>query len=94
MFPTGLVLVADDDLLLDEMSGVRIGRGAARPTARPRTASQYATRDRGALKQALLAAGWPAADEAGFDAGPALGSVPSRPTCATIRRDAIAGVVA
>ena len=68
----GLVLVADDDVLLDEVAGVR---AVGELLGRRLDPHRFAVRDhdRGALKQALLAAGWPAADEAGFDAGMPLG---------------------
>ncbi|MFN0089397.1 MAG: DNA repair helicase XPB [Acidimicrobiales bacterium] len=70
----GLVLVSDDDVLLDELAGVRgLGELLGRRLDRHRFAVRE--HDRGALKQALLAAGWPAADEAGFETGVALDPV-------------------
>jgi DNA excision repair protein ERCC-3 len=72
--PEGLVLVADDDLLLDELEGIRtIAELLGRRLDRHRFA--VAEHDRGALKQALLAAGWPASDEAGFGEGMPLDPV-------------------
>ncbi len=68
----GLVLATDSDTLLDELGGLRtVGELLGRRLDRHRVAVRDA--DRGALKQALLAAGWPAADEAGFEVGTALG---------------------
>lgn len=66
--PDGLVLVADDPLVLDEIAGIRT---VAELLGRRLDDHRFAVRDhdRGAVKQALLAAGWPVADEAGFDAG-------------------------
>ncbi|MFV0525625.1 MAG: DNA repair helicase XPB [Acidimicrobiales bacterium] len=60
-----LVLASDDPLLLDEVSGHRqvrelLGRRVDDHTISVREG------DRGAVKQALLACGWPPADEAGF----------------------------
>jgi DNA excision repair protein ERCC-3 len=72
--PEGLVLVADDDLLLDELGGLRTVAELLGPRL-DRNRFRVRESDRGALKQALLAAGWPAADEAGFDAGVPLGPV-------------------
>ena len=67
----GLVLAADDPLLLDEIAGVRtVAELLGRRLDEHRLS--IADRDRGALKQALLAAGWPAADEGGFEAGTTL----------------------
>ncbi len=70
--PEGLVLVSDDDVLLDEIAGVG---AVAELLDRRLDRHRFSVRehDRGALKQALLAAGWPAADEAGFEAGMPLG---------------------
>ena len=68
----GLVLATDDDALLDEVSGLRtVGELLDRRLDRHRFGVRNA--DRGALKQALLAAGWPVADEAGFEAGTEFG---------------------
>ncbi len=71
---SGLVLASDDAVLLDEVSGYR----AVKPLLGTRLDDHcFAVRegDRGPLKQALLAHGWPAADEAGFDQGAALAPV-------------------
>lgn len=72
--PDGLVLVADDDLLLDELAR---DRTVAQLVDRRLDRHRFAVReqDRGPLKQALLAAGWPAADEAGFEEGLPIGPV-------------------
>lgn len=72
--PDGLVLVADEPSVLDELAGVR---QVAELLDRRLDEHRFAVReqDRGALKQALLAAGWPASDEAGFDAGMPLPEV-------------------
>jgi DNA excision repair protein ERCC-3 len=68
----GLVLATDSDTLLDELGGLRtVGEFFGRRLDAHRVAVRDT--DRGALKQALLAAGWPAADEAGFEAGTELG---------------------
>ena len=69
--PDGLVLVADDALVLDQLAKVR---SVAELLDRRLDDHRFAIRepDRGALKQALLAAGWPAADEAGFETGASL----------------------
>jgi len=67
----GLVLVGDSDHLLDEVSRYRsVAELLGRRLDRHRFA--ISDRDRGAVKQALLAAGWPVADEAGFQAGAVL----------------------
>jgi len=72
--PEGLVLVADDDLLLDELAGLRdVAPLLARRLDRHRF--EVREHDRGALKQALLSVGWPASDEAGFDAGMPLDGI-------------------
>lgn len=66
-----LVLCADDDVLLDEVSGI----DTVAPLLGTRLdRHRFAVRegDRGVVKQALLAAGWPAGDEAGFDDGTPL----------------------
>ncbi len=68
----GLVLATDSDTLLDEVAGLRtVGEYLDRRLDEHRIAVRDA--DRGALKQSLLAAGWPVADEAGFEAGTDLG---------------------
>jgi DNA excision repair protein ERCC-3 len=70
----GLVLASDDPVMLDEVSGH--GR-VAELLGRRIDEHRFAVRegDRGPLKQALLAVGWPAADEAGFEQGAALAPV-------------------
>jgi len=67
-----LLLVSEDPLLLDEMVGVK---SVAEFLGRRIDPNSIAVRhgDRGPLKQALLAVGWPPADEAGFEAGTSLG---------------------
>lgn len=84
----GLVLVADADHLLDDVSrrrtvGELIGRRL--------DSHRYAVDDRhrGALKQALLAEGWPVADEAGFEAGTALGEFALTATLRPYQCDAV-----
>ncbi len=68
----GLVLATDSDTLLDEVGAVRnVGELLGRRLDDHRVALRDG--DRGAVKQALLAAGWPVADEAGFEVGTALG---------------------
>jgi len=70
----GLVLASDDSILLDEIHGQR---DVAELLGRRLDDYRFAVRegDRGPLKQVLLAGGWPAADEAGFDVGDALAPV-------------------
>ncbi len=72
--PDGLVLASDDPILLDEVAGHDL---VAALLGRRIDEHRFALRegDRGPLKQALLTAGWPAADEAGFDEGTALAPV-------------------
>ena len=68
----GLVLATDSATLLDEVGAVRnVGELFGRRIDDHRVALRDG--DRGAVKQALLAAGWPVADEAGFEVGTALG---------------------
>ncbi len=68
----GLVLATDSDTLLDEVGALRtVGELLGRRLDEHRNAIRDA--DRGAVKQALLAAGWPVADEAGFEVGAELG---------------------
>ncbi len=84
----GLVLVADDDVLLDELAGVRsVAELLWRRLDRHRFA--VGEHDRGALKQALLAAGWPAADEAGFESGAPLGPMVVTADLRPYQRDAV-----
>ena len=84
----GLVLVADDDVLLDELAGVRsVAELLGRRLDRHRFA--VGEHDRGALKQALLAAGWPAADEAGFESGAPLGPMVVTADLRPYQRDAV-----
>ncbi len=84
----GLVLAADADLLLDEVSGVRnVAELLGRRLDRHRVAVRDA--DRGALKQSLLAAGWPVADEAGFEAGVSLGPMALTADLRPYQRDAL-----
>ena len=84
----GLVLVADDDVLLDELAGVRpVAELLGRRLDRHRFA--VGEHDRGALKQALLAAGWPAADEAGFESGAPLGPMGVTADLRPYQRDAV-----
>lgn len=88
--PDGLVLVSDDDAILDEFAQIRT---VAPLLERRLDRHRYAIRenDRGALKQALLAVGWPAADEAGFDAGlPLPGTTLVTTDLRDYQRDAIA----
>jgi len=86
--PEGLVLVSDDPLVLDELAGVRtVGELLGRRLDEHRFAVD--DRDRGALKQALLACGWPAADEAGFETGMPLGTVSLRAELRDYQRDAL-----
>ncbi len=86
--PDGLVLVADDAALLDELGRVR---QVAELIDRRLDDHRFSVReaDRGALKQALLAAGWPAADEAGFDAGLPLDGVLVTADLRDYQRDAL-----
>jgi DNA excision repair protein ERCC-3 len=84
----GLVLVADDDVLLDELAGVRsVAELLGRRLDRHRFA--VGEHDRGALKQSLLAAGWPAADEAGFESGAPLGPFVVTADLRPYQRDAV-----
>ena len=84
----GLVLVADDDVLLDELAGVRsVAELLGRRLDRHRY--EVGEHDRGALKQALLAAGWPAADEAGFESGVPLGPMIVTADLRPYQRDAV-----
>ena len=85
---SGLVLAADDDLILDELASVRsVAELLGQRLDRHRFA--VADRDRGVLKQALLAAGWPAADEAGFESGAALGPMVVTAELRPYQRDAV-----
>lgn len=71
---TGLALVTDEIALLEEV----IRNRDVEPLVGERLdGNRIAVRrgDRGLLKQALIAIGWPAADEAGFDEGAALSGV-------------------
>ncbi|MFQ5558815.1 MAG: helicase-associated domain-containing protein, partial [Acidimicrobiales bacterium] len=70
----GLALVAREPALLEEVSRSReVGALLGQRLDGNRFAVRRA--DRGALKQALLAIGWPVADEAGFATGTELGAV-------------------
>lgn len=84
----GLVLATDSDTLLDELGGLRT---VSEFFGRRLDAHRVAVRDtdRGALKQALLAAGWPAADEAGFEAGSELGPMAMRVDLRPYQSDAL-----
>lgn len=86
--PDGLVLVADDDLLLDELAR---DRTVAQLVERRLDRHRFAVReqDRGPLKQALLAAGWPAADEAGFEEGLPIGPLALATALRDYQRDAV-----
>jgi DNA excision repair protein ERCC-3 len=85
----GLVLVADDELILDELATVRtVVELLGKRLDRHRFA--VGETDRGALKQALLAAGWPAADEAGFETGAALGPMAMLADLRPYQHDALA----
>ena len=86
--PEGLVLVSDDENLLDELAGMRT---VASLLDRRLDRNRFAVRenDRGALKQALLAAGWPASDEAGFETGTALGPLLVTAELRPYQRDAL-----
>lgn len=86
--PDGLVLVADDDLLLDELAR---DRTVAQLVERRLDRHRFSVReqDRGPLKQALLAAGWPAADEAGFEEGLPIGPLALATALRDYQRDAV-----
>jgi len=70
----GLALIADEPVLLEEVSR---HRDVGSMLGERLDGNRFAVRlgDRGALKQSLLALGWPVADEAGFDEGADLGNV-------------------
>ena len=67
----GLALTTAEPYLLEEVAGIR---SVAELLGERLDGNRFAVRlgDRGALKQALLHAGWPAADEAGYSEGATL----------------------
>ncbi len=85
----GLVLAADDPTLLDEVVRERtVGEFVGRRLDDHRIAVRDG--DRGALKQALLMAGWPVSDEAGFEVGSKLGAVVMTADLRPYQSDALA----
>lgn len=84
----GLVLVSDDDVLLDQICATESVREyLGHRLDRHRVAVRDA--DRGTLKQGLLVAGWPIADEAGFEAGTAIDSLLLTVELRDYQRDAL-----
>jgi DNA excision repair protein ERCC-3 len=84
----GLVLASDDDVLLDQMVATdSVAEYLGRRLDRHRIAVRDA--DRGTLKQGLLVAGWPIADEAGFEAGTAIDSLLLTAELRDYQRDAL-----
>ncbi len=84
----GLVLASDDDLLLDQMIATEsVAEFLATRLDRHRISVRDA--DRGTLKQGLLVAGWPVADEAGFEAGTAIDSLLLTAELRDYQRDAL-----
>lgn len=85
----GLALTSHEPALLEEV--VRDKEVAALIGDRL-DGNRFAVRvgDRGALKQALLRLGWPAADEAGYDDGSPLGEVSLRAELRSYQGDALA----
>ena len=84
----GLVLASDDDLLLDQMVATEsVAEFLGNRLDRHRVAVRDA--DRGTLKQGLLVAGWPVADEAGFEAGTAIESLLLTAELRDYQRDAL-----
>ncbi len=84
----GLVLASDDDLLLDQMVATEsVAEFLGSRLDRHRVAVRDA--DRGTLKQGLLVAGWPVADEAGFEAGTAIDSLLLTAELRDYQRDAL-----
>jgi DNA excision repair protein ERCC-3 len=83
-----LVLASDDPVLLDEVAGHREVRALL---GRRRDDHSHLIRDgdRGALKQALLACGWPPADEAGFAVGTEIAPVKLATDLRRYQRDAL-----
>ena len=84
----GLVLASDDDVLLDQISSnEQVREYLGNRLDRHRIAVRDA--DRGTLKQGLLSAGWPVADEAGFEAGTAIDSLLLTAELRDYQRDAL-----
>jgi DNA excision repair protein ERCC-3 len=86
---TMLALTTDEPVLLEEVGR---DRTVAELLGERLDGNRFAVRigDRGALKQALLALGWPVADEAGFDEGAALAGAELTAELRSYQGDALA----